>query len=353
MAEKSAGEKTEKPTSRKLTKAREEGHVPQSMEFPAAIVLIGLVFLFVTLGPWLTRWCEGQITQALRFEVDAFDNSQTATGFINSKIIECLRVMSPFMLVMTVLGTAASIFVGGVTFSSKSLKWTLKELMPSKGIKQMFSMQTIIKFLLSIAKLIIICGIVYYYIKSRMGQISEYQWMEPNVILRSICWLVFGALWRICIALLVIATAEVIFQKWKYIKDLKMTKQEVKEERKSEEGSSEVKGKRRQKQFEMAYNRAMKKVPEANVVLVNPTHYAVAIKYEKGMPAPQVVAKGKDNLCEKIKEIARANGVPIIRRPPLARALFADVKEGHFVPEKLFTAVAEVLALIHRLKHNR
>ena len=159
---------------------------------------------------------------------------------------------------------------------------------------------------------------------------------------------------RICIALLVIAAIDVFFQKWKHTKDLKMTRQEVKTERKDTEGSPELKGRIRRVQIEMAKKRMLQEVPKANVVLVNPTHVAVALRYEtKTMDAPVVLAKGADHLAEKIREIARAYGVPIIRRPELARTLYSAVKPGDSIPQALYVAVAEVLAMIYRLRHRK
>jgi flagellar biosynthetic protein FlhB len=166
--------------------------------------------------------------------------------------------------------------------------------------------------------------------------------------------LIFGAVLRIVIAVMVIAVADSVYQKWKYIHELKMTRQEVKEERRQDEGSPEVKRKLRLVQFEMVRKRMMQKVPKANVVLVNPTHVAVALQYDaKEMAAPVVVAKGGDLLAEKIKEIARAHGIPIIRRRELARTIFDTVEVDEPIPQELYVAVAEILAMIHRLRKRR
>ena len=166
--------------------------------------------------------------------------------------------------------------------------------------------------------------------------------------------MILGLMIRVCLALLVIGIGDVLFQKWKYTKDLKMTKQEVKEERKQTEGAPEVKSRIRRIQIEMAMKRMLQEVPKANVVLVNPTHVAVALRYEaKTMEAPVLVAKGADHLSEKIREIARAYGVPILRRPELARTIYATVEPGSTIPETLYVAVAEVLAMIYRLRQKK
>jgi flagellar biosynthesis protein FlhB len=157
---------------------------------------------------------------------------------------------------------------------------------------------------------------------------------------------------RICLGLAIIAAADLLYNRYRYFDRLMMSREEVKEEHRDSEGPPELKSKIRQKQFELGMRRMLKKVPKASVVLVNPTHFAVALEYKPGQIAPIVVAKGADHLCEKIKEIARAYGVPIIRRPELARELYATVKLDHPIPDKLYTAVAEVLAVLYRLKHS-
>ena len=166
--------------------------------------------------------------------------------------------------------------------------------------------------------------------------------------------IILGLLIRVGIALLVIALGDALFQKWKYIEELKMTRQEVKQDRKDTEGSPQVKGRIRRIQFEMAMRRMLQEVPKASVVLVNPTHVAVALRYDaKTMEAPLMVAKGADHLAEKIREIAKAHGVPVIRRPELARTIYSTVKPGNPIPQSLYVAVAEVLAMIYRLRHKK
>ena len=354
MADKPAGEKTEKPTPRRLEKAREEGRIPQSMELPAAFTLIALLGAFVFAGKRLFEWCRYIVIDGLSCRTEFFNSGDSFTEFFGKTFLESITTSMPFYISVLLGGIAASIMMGGVTFSSKTLKWKLEELNVVSGIKRLFSINSVVKLVLSIAKIVIIAIIVINYTRSRLDTISTMQWETIGGILTGISKLLLGAMIRICIALLVMAVLEAAFQKWKYFKDMKMTKQEVKEEMKSQDGSPEVKSKIRQIQFQMASRRMLADVPDANVVVVNPTHVAVALKYDnKTMQAPIVVAKGGDIMCEKIKEIARAHGVPIIRRVSLARTLFSEVEIGRSIPEKLFVAVAEVLAMIYRIKHNR
>ena len=215
-------------------------------------------------------------------------------------------------------------------------------------------MSSLVKLLLSIIKIVFVALIVSTYIRGKMETLATYQWAWSTEILKVISYLIVGAAIRLCLGLLIIGFIDLAYQKYKYIKNLMMTKQEVKDELKNQEGPPEIKRHIRQKQFEAAMRRMIQDVPKAKVVLVNPTHVAVALQYEPDtMHAPVVIAKGGDHVCEKIKEVARAYGIPIIRRPELARRIFSTVKLGKAIPEELFVAVAEVMALIYRLKRAR
>jgi flagellar biosynthetic protein FlhB len=206
----------------------------------------------------------------------------------------------------------------------------------------------------SILKLFFVSLIVWLYLESRLNTLATLRWVGSAELLAVIARTILGLLIRVCLALLVIGLADALYQKWKYTQELKMTRQELKQERKETEGSPEIKGWIRRMQIERSMKRMTEEVPKASVVLVNPTHVAVAIRYDaKTMDAPVLVAKGADHMAEKIREIARAYGVPVIRRPELARTIYASVKPGNPIPEKLYVAVAEVLAMIYRLRRKR
>lgn len=354
MAEQPAGEKTEKPTPKRIRKAREDGKTAQSMELPSALTLVALMMSAAFAGPKICRWFAQTIRQGLACNTDHITDGTAFIEFFSELTLQAITITLPLLASMVVAAIIASILIGGVTFTMKPLKFKTEELSPANGFKRIFSMNSLVKLILSILKIVIIGAVSWFYIKNRIEDIAAFRWLSLPELASAISKLMFGVLLRICIALLIMAAAEAIYQKWKYTKNMMMTKQEVKEERKSQEGSPEIKSKIRSLQIQMASRKMLSDVPDANVVVVNPTHYAVAIKYDnKTMPAPIVVAKGADNMCEKIKEIARANGVPIIRRAPLARTLYSTVEIGHMVPESLFVAVAEVLAMLHRIRHNR
>lgn len=354
MAEKPASEKTEQPTQKKIRKAREKGQVAQSQELPAAVSIVVLVMALTLTAPDLLQLFIMQIRQGLSCQTDVFVDSKTFVNYLSTQISGGVMAMAPILTTLTIGSLLACVVVGGINIAPQALSLKLSEVDPVKGFAKLFGIKSVVKLGISIAKLIFVSAIVYYYVRTRLDEMAVIQWAWSAQIMISISKMISGMLIRVCVGLLIIATIDVIFQKWKYTQDLKMTKQEVKQEGKETDGSPEVKSRIRRIQIEMARKRMLQEVPEANVIIVNPTHVAVALKYDaKSMEAPIVVAKGADHLAEKIREIARAHGVPIIRKPALARSIYANVENGNPIPAKLFAAVAEVLAMIYKLRHAR
>jgi flagellar biosynthesis protein FlhB len=354
MANSSAGERTERPTARRLSKSREEGKVAQSQELPSAFVLLTMIVILWLMGPQLLAWCVGQVKNGMTYQREVFLNTDSFLHFANAKVADATIIIMPILLGLTVAGVVGCVAVSGFNYAPKALKLNLAALNPFKGLGSLFSGRSAITLIVSILKLIVVIIIAYIFLRDQISTIVNLRWAWSQQILVAVGELIFGVWIRLAIAILIISIAEALYQKWKYIDDLKMTKQEVKEEHKMEEGSPEVKRRIRILQYEMATKRMLQEVPKANVILVNPTHVAVALKYDpKKMDAPVLVAKGGDHLCEKIKEIGRAYGVPIIHRPELARSIFANVEAGQSIPEALYVAVAEVMAMIYRLRHRR
>jgi flagellar biosynthetic protein FlhB len=354
LADGSASEKTEKPTYRRLQKAQEKGQVAHSEELPNVAAILVLVMVLFVFSQDFLGWFVGQMKSGISAQNNIFTSNETFISFFKTEILSTLAVLMPFFTALTIGGVIACLSVSGLHFSPKALNWKFDEINPVNGFKRLFDLKSLIKLLVSVAKIIIISIIVWKYLQARIESIAAIRWAWTGQIVVQISGILLGLLIRICVVILVIALADVSFQKWKYIKDLMMTKQELKQERKDMEGSPEIKARVRRIQMEMARKRMLKDVAKANVVLVNPTHVAVALKYDpKTMDAPIMVAKGADLMAEKIREIARAYGVPIIRRPELARAIYYGVrKPGDTIPQKLYAAVAEVLALIYRLRRR-
>lgn len=354
MADKPATEKTEQPTLRKLSKAREQGQVPQGPELMSAVSILVLVTMLALLAPSLMRWFTMQTRQGMSRPDAVFANSKTFINFFNAKITDSVLIICPILAALCAGAIVTGVAISGFNFAPGAIKLRFNQLNPIAGLQKLVNARSAVHLLTSIAKLFFVTIIVWLYLRDKLDMLATLRWAWSLQILAAIAKIILGLMIRVCIALLIIGITDVFYQKWKYIKDLKMTRQEVKEERKQTEGSPEVKRRIRQVQFEASLKRMLQEVPKANVVLVNPTHVAVALRYEaKTMEAPVMVAKGAGHLAEKIKEIARAYGVPIVRKPELARTIYSTVELGSPIPETLYIAVAEVLALIYRLRHKK
>ncbi|MHC4158088.1 MAG: flagellar biosynthesis protein FlhB [Planctomycetota bacterium] len=347
-------EKTEQPTQRKKAKAKEQGQVPQSQELVSVASLTVLVATTALLAPALLQWFTIQMKQGIACENSVFADSRVFIRFINTKIVDLIVVVFPILAALTAGSILAGIAVSGVNFAPASVRLKFNTINPTTGLQRLINTRSLVRLCASIAKLLFISIIVWVYLTDKIDMLATLRWAWSVQILAAIGKIILGLMIRVCIALLVLAVADVIYEKWKYNEELKMTRHEVKQERKQTEGAPEVKGRIRKMQLEMALMRIRAEVPKADVVLVNPTHVAVALRYDgETMEAPIMVAKGADFLAEKIREIARAHGIPIIRRPELARTIYSTVKPGSYIPETLYVAVAEVLALIHRLRHKK
>ena len=354
MAEKPAAEKTEQPTEKQLSRAREEGKVPQSQEMMSAVSILVLVTMVALLAPSLMRWFIIQMREGMSCQMGVFDSNKTFAKFLNTKIIDSILVIWPIFAALCAGAIVTGVSIGGINWAPGAIKLRFNSINPTAGLGRLMSGKTMVHLLTSMLKLSFVSIILWQYLRKKLDILAPLRWAWSAQILTAIARIILGLMIRVCIALLIIGIADTLYRKWKYIQELKMTRQEVKEERKQTEGSPEVKGRVRKIQFQMAMKRMLKEVPKANVVLVNPTHIAVALRYEaKTMEAPVMVAKGADHLAEKIREIARAYGVPIVRRPELARTIYSTVELGSAVPETLYVAVAEVLAMIHRLRHRK
>jgi flagellar biosynthetic protein FlhB len=354
MADKPAAERTEQPTQKRLEKAREKGQVPHSQEIDSFASIIVLVVATFFLAGAFNKWCIKEIIDGVSCNTQMFANSDAFASYTNRKIISVIGVMLPFLASLAIASVVANFLIGGMTFTFDAIEFKLDAINPASGLSNLVNTKSMVNFLLSIAKLTFIGLIVWWYLRSRMNEFMLLRWVWSAEMMAAIAKLIFGLLIRMCVGLLIIGLIDMFYQKWKYIDDMKMTKQEVKQEQKETEGAPEVKVRIRRIQIEAARKRMLRDVPKATVVLVNPTHVAVALKYDsKKMQAPVLLAKGADHMAEQIREIARAYGVPIISRPELARTIYANVKPGKAIPELLYVAVAEVLAVVYRMKKQR
>lgn len=354
MPENPAAEKTELPTQKKLEKARERGMVPQSQELTSVVTLLVLVMMVALLGPSMLQWFIKQMNLALGGdEIGVFADCKSFLNFINAKAADFIIIICPILAALVAGSILACAAVSGLYFAPAAVGLKFDQLNPVTGLAKLVNARTAVKLLASILELLFVAIVAWFYLRDKLDVLATLRWTWSAQMLTVIAKILLGLMIRISIALLVIGVADAFYQRWKYIQDLKMTREEVKQERRDWEGAPEVKMRIRRIQFEMAMRRISTEVPKASVVLVNPTHVAVALQYEaKTMESPILAAKGAGYLAEKIREIARAYGVPIIRRPELARTIYATVKPGGPIPESLYVAVAEVLALIYRLRHK-
>lgn len=354
MPDKPAAEKTEQPTPRKLNKAREQGQIPQSQDMGTAVTLIALLLSLVLLAPGLFGWFKGQIESSMSTQISPLANPQIFAAYMKAKIVEMIVLILPILATISVVGIATSIAVGGLTFSPEAVQFKWDAINPANVIQKAGNLRSVVRLLASIAKLLIVAVVVWLYLRDKLEAMAALRWAWSSQLIGAIASMTFGLGIRVGIAVIVLGLADVIYQRWQHTQELKMTRQEVKQERKDSDGSPEVRNRVRRIQMEMSMKRLTQEIPKANVVLVNPTHVAVALRYEAAtMDAPVMLAKGADHMAQKIIKIARAHGVPVVRRPEVARAIYASVKPGQSIPESLYVAVAEVLAMIYRLRHSK
>jgi flagellar biosynthetic protein FlhB len=355
MSDKPAAEKTEQPTARRLNKTREEGRVPQSQELASAFTLAALFLALLALGPNLLRWCKLRLEAGLSTSpAGTFSDTQAFLHLVHGTIVDVIVVLLPILAILSVAGVLASFLVGGVTFTSGALRLRWDAINPANALQQLFNKRSLVHLLLSIVKLLFVSLIVWVYLRDKLEALAALRWAWSMGIITATAQIILGLALRVGLAVLIIGIADAVYQKWQYIQELKMTRQEVKQERKDMEGSPEIKARIRRLQMEMSMRRLRQDVPKANVILVNPTHVAVALRYDaKMMEAPILLAKGADHAAERIVKIARSYGIPVVQRPAIARAIFATVKPGQPIPEGLYMAVAEVLAMIYRLRQKR
>jgi flagellar biosynthetic protein FlhB len=350
MADQSS-EKTEQPTPKRLEDARKKGNVARSMEVNSAFVLLtGTLTLFFVSG-FLFR----NLSLFMRHvfgELNTYSLTQgAARPYAVSLVLLAGKLLAPIMLAIMVVGILANVGQVGFLFTLEPVTPNPEKLDPFKGFQRIFSMKSLVELIKGILKIAIVGYVAYLVIKGHYKDYFLLMDQGTGQLLVFMMKIIFQvAIWSGLI-LLVLAGLDFGYQKWQYMKDLRMSVQEVKEEMKEYEGDPQVKGRIRGIQREMARKRMLSDVPKADVVITNPTHYAVALKYDaETMDAPRVVAKGARNLALKIKEIARENGVPIVENPPLARMLYKSTEVGMEIPIELFQSVAEVLAYIYRLK---
>ncbi len=343
MAEEGYQDKTERATPRKRQKAREKGQVSRSRDLSSIVALGGIIMIFYFGGEYFFSNLSNMIAGILSLQ-----HGRDPLHVSKIAILQGGKIVSPIFLASVILVSLAAVMQGG--FVIKPLKIDLKNLNPVEGIKKIFSMRGLTEMLKSLLKFAIGGWVVYYIIKKDLKVFPTLSAMEIDELIRVSGKLVMDALVTAFFYYLAVALVSAALEKWQFERNLRMSKEEVKEEHKETEGDPIVKSRIRSIQRETARKRMMQEVSTATVVVTNPQHLAVAIKYEeKMMHAPKIVAKGAGFIAERIKEIATEHGIPIVEDKPLARALFR-LELNTFIPEELYVAVAKILAYIYKLK---
>lgn len=346
-----AGEKTEKATPKKRQESRNKGQVAKSNEVPTAIIMIGVFLLLFFIGSWITQNLlnifQHSLTEYIKWDI----TESNVSSMFREVTFEAAKSTFPLMIIALVAGVFGNYLQIGFLFSTDPLKMKLEKIDPIKGFKRIYSIRAIVEFLKSVFKIVIVSFISFSFIWYRKDEIFLLSQKGLGSALKLIGITTFHIGISVAIVLLFLSILDYLYQKYDFEKNIRMSKHDVKDEHKKSEGDPLIKRKIRERQMQMAMRRMMQEVPRADVIITNPTHFAIAIKYDsEKMEAPIVVAKGVDLVALKIKEIANEYNILTMENKPLARALYHQVEIGDTVPEDLYKAVAEVLAYVYKLQ---
>ncbi|HBA04521.1 MAG TPA: flagellar biosynthesis protein FlhB, partial [Clostridium sp.] len=346
-----SGDKTEKPTPKKLQDAKKKGQVAKSKELSSALTLLAATLVIAILSSFVLKVLSSSMTKYLGSYLNFQLSQESLVGLLIKIFIDIFKIFIPVAVPIMVIGVIGSIIQTGFIYTGDPLKPKFSKLNPISGFKRMFSIRSLVDLVKNLGIVSIVGYIGYKFVIDNYYSLLNFGNLKTGTILTELASLIINVFVKVGIALLIIGCIDFLYQKFQHNKDLKMTKQEIKEEYKQQEGDPIVKGKRKQKQREMAMRRMMQSVPDATVVITNPTHIAVALKYEENSgKAPIVVAKGSEYVALKIKEKAIENNVPIIENKPLARLMFKEVDLDKEIPFDMYKAVAEILVLVYKMK---
>lgn len=345
-------ERTEQPTPKRLRDARDKGQVPRSRELTAALVMVCGAATCLLGGRAMLGSMSDLLRAGLQFPASAGMHPSAMTDALAVGIVGGLRAIAPLLLILLAAAVLSPTLTGGWSFSVKALAPKFDKLSPVKGLKRIFGAKGLVELLKALAKALVVTGVAVLLLRGLAGELLALGKGPVGASLDSAAGLVGGSLLILSASLLLIAAVDVPFQLWNHKRQLRMTRQEIKDELKDTDGRPEVRSRIRQMQQERARQRMLLDVPTADVVITNPTHFAVALRYDDArMRAPVVVAKGVDDVAARIREIAQENDVPLFEAPPLARLLFRTVEISDEIPPRLYAAVAQVLTWIYQLRN--
>jgi flagellar biosynthetic protein FlhB len=352
MAENEDGqEKSEKPTGKRLKKAHDQGNIPRSRELGTAMVFATLAITLKTLGSTIGEGAQGWMRAALSPELALLESPDRLLGYFGLLLAKLMWVVAPLVVLVLLACLVSPLVMGGLQFNTKSIGFKPNRMNPLNGLKRMWGPQSLPELAKSLLRVVFLGVATSLTLIHGIDVLQTMLNQRLEDAARTGLHLAGTVLIAGAVALGVLAALDAPYQKWNWLRQLKMTKQEIKEEFKESEGNPQIKGKIRQMQLQMSQRRMMQAVPTADVVLVNPTHYAVALKYDGGkMRAPTLVAKGVDHIAFRIRELAEENRVTIVTAPPLARALYREADLGQEIPVRLYAAVAQVLSYVYQLR---
>ena len=354
MAEESYQERTEKATPRKKREAREKGDVAKSMEIKSAIVLIASLLGLKLFGGLLLS----RLSELMKYVFKGLHTFEVSVESVQAMSYSGLQylffMMAPLVGMIMLAGLASNVIQTGFLFTGEQLKPKFSKISPAKGFKRMFSIRSMVELIKSIFKLFIVGLVSYISLRAELYNYPLLIHSNTGQIVAFISRVGFSLAFRAALILLILAVFDYAYQRFEYEKKLRMTKQEIKDEYKRTEGDPQIKARIRSIQREQARKRMLSEVPKADVVITNPVHLAIALKYDSSKSAaPVVTAKGARLIAERIKKIAYENDVPVVENKPLARMIYKNVEIGGLIPYELFKAVAEVLAYVYRLKKKK
>ncbi|MBC3877095.1 flagellar type III secretion system protein FlhB [Undibacterium sp. FT79W] len=354
MAEDSDLEKTEPASEKRLEQAREEGDVPRSRELSTCTILLAAGGALWAMGGTLVQQLNKNLITGLTLEREAAFDFNLLIGKIGVNLLDVLLAFSPVVLVLLLVALGSPLLIGGWLFSAKALQPNFGRMNPISGLGNMISARAGVELLKAIVKTVLVGSVAWVVIMGQKEAIFGLPLENLHAGIAHVGHMMAVCFMSIVAALVAIAAIDAPYQMWHYANKLKMTHQEVVQESKESNGNPQIKAKIRQQQREMARRRMMTEIPTADVIVTNPTHFAVALKYtEGGGGAPKVVAKGADEVAAKIRELGAEHNVPLLEAPPLARALYKHTELGDEIPEALYAAVAEVLAYVFQLRSYR
>ncbi|WP_455815988.1 flagellar biosynthesis protein FlhB [Pseudomonas cerasi] len=351
MSQDSDEEKTESPTAHRLEKAREEGQIPRSRELTSILMLVtGLSILWAG-GEWMGRKLGALVADGLVFNHSMVSDTSQMLRQISDLLMQAVMAILPMMFGLVVMAIAAPMLLGGLVISGKAIKFDVGKMNPIKGLGKMVSAQSAAELLKAVLKAVLVVAVAGLYIWHHWAEMLHLISESPITALAGSLNMIAMCSILIVLGLSPMVGFDVFFQLYSYFKNLRMSRQDITDEHKQQEGDPHVKGRIRQQMRAAARRRMMSDVPKADVIVTNPTHYAVALQYdEKKMSAPKVLAKGAGEIALRIREMGKEHRIPILEAPPLARALYRHSEIGQHIPGTLYAAVAEVLAWVWQLR---